>query len=70
MRLLVTAESTAQADAERAAEDLLAEVAVLDVVLRLGDDVEPVVELLDLAVGLEVVEPAGCVAGDLRRSGR
>ena len=54
-----------EADAEGAAEHLLAEVAVLDVVAHLGDDVVLVVELLHLLVGLQVVEPPGRVAGDL-----
>ena len=54
----------AQADAQRATEDLLSEVPVLDVLLGLGDDVELVVELLHLPVGLQLVEPFGRVAGD------
>ena len=54
----------AKAQAQDAAEDAGREVAVLDVVAGLVDHIETLVELLDLLVALQLVEPAGRALGD------
>ena len=64
MNVLARAPRRRRPKPEDAAEDAGREVAVLDVVAGLVDDVEPLVELLDLLVALQLVEPAGRVLGD------
>ena len=57
-KALARAPRHAQPEAEDAAEEPEVKLPSGDVVADLVDDVEPVVEVLDLTVALELVEPA------------